>query len=829
MASTFIKAIDKSSVHRICSGQVVLDLSTAVKELVENSLDAQATSIEIRFRENGLESLEVIDNGLGIDPENYETLGKHIFLLIDISTDQSINGITKLESFGFRGEALSSLCALSKLVVVTRTKHQLSSGRRLEYDSDGHLVKQSSAAREVVRVFHTVDSKTFGTTVTVKNLFENLPVRFREFKKNARRELTKALNLVQAYAIICSDVRITCTNQIGKSERTKIIATHGNKTVRENIANVFGAKMMLQIMPFDLFFQVEPARTRTSLSSLKNSVIEKESENTRKIHVTGHISKPSIGNGRTSADRQYFYINDSYDVNVSPDKRTIFLHNETQILEALKIELNVLFQPFQSTFVVSNLEAGELASKEIQYSIDNLNSKNQSLSEPNEAFSPLVCQDQELETNDSKVFSSPEKSTSILIQVDNNQDCSTNILSPTKLNSSEKTSVVYGITKNHSEQSRKNFKESSGDSLLRSPSSKRILRSPLERISEQGEKLPFNKTATEESLEIPVPKESTEHDINNENLDSAKQNIGDDDSAIISDTEMEDSEPPLEKSSSHFEPLPLENTSYQNEESIKNITEINSLPNVSDNISSTECNELIVDADEIFTVDFDINRFKRRKVKRSSKQRYEHPKPRLNEAGIYVPDNETAERELSRVISKSDFFRMQIIGQFNLGFIIAKLDNATSDGGDLFIIDQHASDEKYHFETLQLHTKIHSQRLISPRALQLTASEEIVAIENIEILRQNGFDIEVREDAPVTHKLKVLSQPVSKNTVFGIKDLEELIFLLSERPGVMVRCSHARDMFASRACRQAVMIGDALTKRQMQKIVKHMGEIDQPW
>lgn len=83
---------------------------------------------------------------------------------------------------------------------------------------------------------------------------------------------------------------------------------------------------------------------------------------------------------------------------------------------------------------------------------------------------------------------------------------------------------------------------------------------------------------------------------------------------------------------------------------------------------------------------------------------------RLNNSGIDTQDNEVAERELGRIILKRDFDLMEIIGQFNLGFIIVKLDN--SNCNDLFIIDQHASDEKYNFETLQHHTKIQSQRLI---------------------------------------------------------------------------------------------------------------------
>lgn len=70
--ATLIKAIDKAAVHRICSGQVVLDLATAVKELLENSLDAGATSIEIKLKDYGAESFEVADNGYGVSPDNYQ-------------------------------------------------------------------------------------------------------------------------------------------------------------------------------------------------------------------------------------------------------------------------------------------------------------------------------------------------------------------------------------------------------------------------------------------------------------------------------------------------------------------------------------------------------------------------------------------------------------------------------------------------------------------------------------------------------------------------------------------------------------------------------------
>lgn len=70
-----IQAIDTTSIHRLTSGQVVTSLQTAIKELVDNALDARATSVEVRFRDLGLESIEVVDNGSGIPKKDYESIG----------------------------------------------------------------------------------------------------------------------------------------------------------------------------------------------------------------------------------------------------------------------------------------------------------------------------------------------------------------------------------------------------------------------------------------------------------------------------------------------------------------------------------------------------------------------------------------------------------------------------------------------------------------------------------------------------------------------------------------------------------------------------------
>jgi DNA mismatch repair protein PMS2 len=194
----------------------------------------------------------------------------------------------------------------------------------------------------------------------------------------------------------------------------------------------------------------------------------------------------------------------------------------------------------------------------------------------------------------------------------------------------------------------------------------------------------------------------------------------------------------------------------------------------------------------------------------------------------------SAEAELSRHISKPDFLDMHILGQFNLGFIIVRHRD------DLFIVDQHATDEKYQFERLSRDTVLAGQRLVVPRPLELTAVSEDVLMEHLAVFQRNGFDFVVDPDAVPGRRVRMTTIPTSKGTQLGIQDVEELIFLLSEdgretaaggtvTPDATAegdfRPSRVRALLASRACRSAVMIGTALEQPRMREIVRHMSAL----
>ena len=180
-------------------------------------------------------------------------------------------------------------------------------------------------------------------------------------------------------------------------------------------------------------------------------------------------------------------------------------------------------------------------------------------------------------------------------------------------------------------------------------------------------------------------------------------------------------------------------------------------------------------------------------------------------------------------ISKGDFTKLRIVGQFNLGFVLVTRNNR-----DMFIVDQHASDEIINFERLQATTVIQDQQLVHPKRLELTAVDEEIILENQDALRSNGFVVDVDQsgDYQVGQRASLVSLPMSKETTFKPSDLEELIALLADSPtpsSTIPRPTKIRKILAMRACRSSIMIGRVLTRQMMERLVAKMGEIDKPW
>ena len=202
----------------------------------------------------------------------------------------------------------------------------------------------------------------------------------------------------------------------------------------------------------------------------------------------------------------------------------------------------------------------------------------------------------------------------------------------------------------------------------------------------------------------------------------------------------------------------------------------------------------------------------------------------------------------------------------NLGFILC-----LSKSNNLWIFDQHACDEKYNFESLCRNTKLHEQKLLRPMPLELSPAEEACILDHRDIFEANGFHFEFKSEAPIRHRLFLTTLPHSgaesgRNAVqFGKDDVRALCAMLSDGSSydagdggtgtdgsgmhgnnavrryasqstqpdklnrLVTRLPKAIAMFASRACRSSIMIGTALSKNEMEKIVSRLADVEHPW
>ncbi|KAK9477898.1 hypothetical protein V1514DRAFT_368334 [Lipomyces japonicus] len=805
--NSHIQAIDASSVHKLTSGQVVVDLPTAVKELVENSLDAHASSIEVRFKQYGLESFEVIDNGDGIDEENFEGIAlKH-----HTSKLRSFSDVESVITFGFRGEALNSLCAVSASLQVTTCASSTSgAATKLEFDSAGKIISQTSLAGKK------------GTSVLVSKLFEGkLPVRRIDLAKNCKREFAKCVTLLQAYGIIKTGVKIVVSNTLASNKKSILFTTNGNASIGDNIINLYGRKSFLDLTPLSILLSIE----RKSIRDLTLT-----SSSQHEIKISGFVSQPTFGLGRTSPDRQFVYVNGrpctmtcitkainevyklfnivqypvlvanlqvdlrAVDINVSPDKRMILLHDEALIVDCLKQKLEEFFNscghslpvqtvPSSMALVTpaSTITQSRPSQTMFSYITTSLSSSSSSSSSPPPR--PLIASSQTASIarpakREYRVttFESPPppSSSSSLSKKPRIEIYSSSPSSSLKLSSFASDKLSFAKNASHDDD------EDDADA-------------DVDDASEASN----NQDDTEQELDF----ESGQHTGSSSDDDDIDETVADDDS---------------NNTTTHSEAKTYETRSKLNQ-------------HVREQKYSTTA--------LISTCPVSVDLIKQLRLKKYGDDYDQAGNNELHRAALNSDLSQGEEQLNALNISRSDFNEMKIIGQFNLGFIIALRRDKSStpmtmpDREDLFIIDQHASDEKYNFERLQKNTQITRQPLVIPQALDLTPLEELLVISNKEVFEFNGFGLTIDDDAAAGRKCMLTTLPMSKSVTFDKRDFMELLHMVHDSPGstTTMRPSKVRQLLAMRACRSSVMIGTALSMEKMKSIVESLSTLDKPW
>lgn len=189
-------------------------------------------------------------------------------------------------------------------MIITTRHSSAAHATKLTLDHNGVIKSKSICPRDV------------GTTVHISNLFANLPVRKKEFHKNIKKEFARLCQFLQAYCLVSTGVRILCTNQSKQSGRMTIMSTSGSQNVVDNIVSIFGTKQANSLLKMDTPFgkkmdaKLELSDFDDVDTSFSLTQAEIDQLNLSRFEIEGWISNCSHGSGRSSRDRQFFYVND---------------------------------------------------------------------------------------------------------------------------------------------------------------------------------------------------------------------------------------------------------------------------------------------------------------------------------------------------------------------------------------------------------------------------------------------------------------------------------------------------------------------------------------
>ncbi|KAL3111319.1 hypothetical protein niasHT_013361 [Heterodera trifolii] len=1042
--SAQIHALSAQLSRRICTGQVIVSLAGACRELIDNAIDADATNIEIRVTDNGLECLEVVDNGSGIHSSNFE----HLCKAHSTSKLSVLDDFHSLTTFGFRGEALNALAALGDVQITTRDVHSRCA-TRLTFGRNGEQLATEQCSRPQ------------GTTVRVAHLFKPLPVRRAEFQRQARREFLRLVECVQAFAIARPWCRFTCTNSANGGKRSTVLCTPGGSSTRlpQVLDSLFGTGGAgtassaangksngggAQLLLLDETVGV-PSDECLQLYGVPTTTMEQREKTFTEIRLSGYVSSCLAGHGRSSADRQFVFVNQRHvdfpklcrianevyaqfnrgrfcclvlfvdvpphtlDVNISPDKRTVFLHHEKEVFAKLRVTLFATFAKCQGHCSIampsSSAAAGDNngwspEAKKRRTIIGTLLRRGDIL-EANGGDKSVERNDQtatndddgtdqthfnrhigfSVETQQSVDLScmtfgnaglEMDEAEQTMMNNEDEQNCSDQTIVQRKTQTQDEYVVSDdwpNANKVGTKMARKSETTTRRTSVKLTAGQKALEAFSFQRLRSAGPSSTIIETSAVDHLHIePQQRQQQQRTFADQQIPN-EHNFG-----LANQIILPKNEPPNSQNSQQY----YDSAAYDccpstaaEDEAVAavgfefvgssisaasaaeewgcNAPPISSQQPISQcfsvvtnsSVATTSCSQMTqqfiydeehdefgddIDDDDdeeatamsssfsfrpqqIVHVDMDMLRTnfahrceqqRRQRREHNNLLRRQHDGDGEDEGGTRLhvvttvgtmlstgsqeegmeEDKASVEQRLSMMLNKADFARMRLIGQFNNAFLIVRLRS------DVFIIDQHAADEKYNFERLLAHNVIKSQALIRPKRLRLGNVNAALMRDNLHVFHANGFDFQFYNGATSeSAKLcwengtaaagnkdddAIVIEDIDENDVEPIllnddydnivdeqqggedeldklgtvlltavpvlhgwqldrDDIDQLLSMLSELPGIVHRPSKVRKIFASKACRHSVMFGKALTQREMETIIFNMGSMDQPW
>ncbi|KAI1327508.1 histidine kinase-like ATPase [Xylariaceae sp. FL0255] len=326
-----IQALDPDVVNKIAAGEIIVAPVHALKELIENAVDAGSTSLEVLVKEGGLRLLQITDNGHGIDKDDLPILCERF----TTSKLNNFEDLSNISTYGFRGEALASISRIAHLTVTTKTKHS-NCAWRAHYEG-GKL--------SPVKPGQSPDPKPTagrdGTQISVEDLFYNVPTRRKAFR-SASDEYNKIIDMVGRYAVHCAGVAFSCKKH-GDSGTS--VSVQSQASTLDRIRQIHGGNVANELIQFSVSddrwgFKSSGWATNANYHIKRTTLLlfinnrSVESANIKKaVEQTYSTFLPKSGH-------PFIYLSieidpQRVDVNIHPTKREVNFLNEDEIIQAI--------------------------------------------------------------------------------------------------------------------------------------------------------------------------------------------------------------------------------------------------------------------------------------------------------------------------------------------------------------------------------------------------------------------------------------------------------------------------------------------------------------
>ena len=748
-----IVLLDELTINKIAAGEVIERPASVIKEMVENSIDAGATNITVEIKNGGISFIKVTDNGKGIAQDDLEiAFERHA-----TSKIRSADDLNTVTSMGFRGEALASIAAIANVEMVSKTKEQ-DVGYKIVVQAGDVLEKEETACQD-------------GTSITVRNLFFNTPVRYKFLKKDYT-EAGYIEDAITRIALVNPNIAIKLINT-GKT----VIQTNGNGELKSVIYSIYGKDVANAILDVDYKYE--------------------------DIHVTGVIGKPEIA--RSNRSNQLFFVNKRYikdktltaateqsykglipigkfgfvvlniemnpakvDVNVHPAKLEVRFEEENKVFQAI-------YHAIKDTLLKGELVADSSKNEEISTA---LNKRALSFEERLKNL-----REAKKENNQSGGLFSFRKQNEKQIEeyTDEESKIKTNILEDV-YKSKNKQEDDLEKTKNQEENETKNeinyeSKPIDTSSVLEQ------LKKMKENIEEElKQKNIVPTTLREESEEYQLETE--------ENRDEKAE-------------EQAEIKEPVEDAHKVIEEIKDKEVQKEFTQIKEKIQELNDNPQV----VSDDFNEMYA------------KMFGRKPITENEKQEQEKAKEEAKVSAIDIVKDNVSMFEKEEEFKKPKY---KFVGIIFKTYIILEIEN------EMYILDQHAAHERIMYEKVKKNyysdTNKDSQMLLLPDVITLTHKEMDIAKENIKMFEQAGFSLEEFGE----NTIKLTGVP----TVCIDLDTKELFLETLDEINTVARTAKQEKeekFIATVACKAAVKANMALTKEEVESLLDKLLQLPNPF